>query len=160
MKKISFLRKNLNLRHFWAIEFLSQNCIKWGPRASKLDYSDLILGAFDSFLDARVRIMRRRQLAYNAQGIRVDGNYKLAKILACFLGCLFARIRVGLPQSWEPLVLAGRCERHAACLRALVALGWRCVRRLGYKYWHHGGRADAAQLSHGADCTPLFKPIA
>ena len=40
-----------------------------------------MLKGFTGFIDARVRVMRRRQLAYNSQGIRCDGNYKLAKIL-------------------------------------------------------------------------------
>ena len=33
------------------------------------------------FVRARVAIMRRRQLAYNGQGIRHDGNCKLARVL-------------------------------------------------------------------------------
>jgi len=41
----------------------------------------VVLRAFNSFVGARVRIMRRRQLAYNSQGIRADGNCKLAKII-------------------------------------------------------------------------------
>ena len=42
---------------------------------------EIVLKGFMGFIDARVRVMRRRQLAYNSQGIRCDGNYKLAKIL-------------------------------------------------------------------------------
>ena len=42
----------------------------------------LILKVFASFVVASARIMRRRQIAYNAQGLRHDGNYGLAKILA------------------------------------------------------------------------------
>ena len=42
---------------------------------------EIVLKGFTGFIDARVRVMRRRQLAYNSQGIRCDGNYKLAKIL-------------------------------------------------------------------------------
>ena len=41
----------------------------------------IVLKGFTGFIDARVRVMRRRQLAYNSQGIRCDGNYKLAKFL-------------------------------------------------------------------------------
>lgn len=41
----------------------------------------LILKVFSTFVRARVRVMRRRQIAYNSQGLRHDGNYKLAKIL-------------------------------------------------------------------------------
>ena len=42
----------------------------------------LIYKAFAAFVQARVRIMRRRQMAYNAQGLRHDGNFDLAKILS------------------------------------------------------------------------------
>ena len=41
----------------------------------------LIRKVFSTFVRARVRVMRRRQIAYNSQGLRHDGNYKLAKIL-------------------------------------------------------------------------------
>ena len=54
----------------WALTYL--------PSAKQL--RPLILKVFSSFAKARTRIMRRHQLAYNAQGLRHDGNYALAKI--------------------------------------------------------------------------------
>ena len=42
----------------------------------------IVCKAFAAFVQARVDIMRRRQMAYNAQGLRHDGNFDLAKILS------------------------------------------------------------------------------
>ena len=55
----------------WAVASIPDNSI----------LREIVLKGFTGFIDARVRVMRRRQLAYNSQGIRCDGNYKLAKIL-------------------------------------------------------------------------------
>ena len=41
----------------------------------------VVLRGFAGFVQARVRIMRRRQLAYNGQGLRHDGCFWLAKII-------------------------------------------------------------------------------
>ena len=39
----------------------------------------VVVRAFRAFVSQRVAVMRKRQILYNAQGLRHDGNYKLAK---------------------------------------------------------------------------------
>ena len=41
----------------------------------------VLLRGLRGFVSARVKIMRQRQLLYNARGLRLDGNFKLAKII-------------------------------------------------------------------------------
>eukprot|EP00959_Pyramimonas_sp_CCMP1952_P184886 3865868-Pyramimonas_sp.AAC.1 len=37
----------------------------------------ILMMGFRGFLQSRVDVMKRRQLCYNARGIRLDGNFKL-----------------------------------------------------------------------------------
>ena len=46
----------------------------------------LLLRGLKDFVAARVQVMRRRQLCYNARGIRMGGNFKLAKTLLVSAG--------------------------------------------------------------------------
>ena len=41
----------------------------------------IVQAAFSAFINERVQSLRARQLIYNAQGLRHDGNFKLAKII-------------------------------------------------------------------------------
>ena len=55
----------------WALSALPHNFV----------ICTVVMRGFSFFVTARVAIMRRRQFAYNGQGIRHDGNCKLARVL-------------------------------------------------------------------------------
>ena len=99
----------------WAKSMVSPLSLAWYLPAlpPPCALRSFFLKGFSGFVKERVQVMKQRQFVYNGQGLRVDGNYALAKILRRGLGseCSVVYAVCGVDGSF----LAPPVERRPTC---------------------------------------------